>query len=162
MSIKIAAAVAEIHRPRLSEIRHQDLGVAGEFNDRNPRRFRLVREKPAGAWNLPAFSEPVRHIAAAYAHECRRYKTVTHSISSFATVENSELQKHEFSSNIPVTYSHTGVGSGNTVIPYPDGSDYNNRVTYFFTSGTIVYRIGWAMNQGQILSLPESYWSNKW
>lgn len=67
--------------------------------------------------------------------------------------------KHEFSSKTIVSYHHTAVGSGNKIIPCPDGSEFNNQPVCLYTSGSIAYRIGWMDDNGKILAPPEKYWT---
>ncbi|KAK6617101.1 hypothetical protein RUM43_014703 [Polyplax serrata] len=79
---------------------------------------------------------------------------------SFTTVQNSEVVKHEFSSDISITYHHAAVGSGNEFIPCPEGSDFNNQPTCLFTSGIVACRVGWMDDNGKILAPTEKYWNN--
>ncbi|XP_033609176.1 coiled-coil and C2 domain-containing protein 2A isoform X2 [Cryptotermes secundus] len=84
--------------------------------------------------------------------------------SSGITLQNCLLERHEFSSNQVLTFSHAGVGSGTYFCPFPEGS--NKEVTCFYTSGVLACRLGWGVESeehqgggGKILAPPEKYWT---
>lgn len=77
---------------------------------------------------------------------------------------NCSPERHEFSSNQVLTFSHAGVGSGTYMCPFPEGS--NKEITCLYTSGVLVCRVGWGVDsgvhgggEGRILAPPEKYWA---
>jgi len=83
---------------------------------------------------------------------------------SGTTLANCSPERHEFSSNQVLTFSHAGVGSGTYMCPFPDGS--NKEITCLYTSGVLLCRVGWGVDSGvhgggdgRILAPPEKYWA---
>jgi hypothetical protein len=83
---------------------------------------------------------------------------------SGVTLQNCALERHEFSSNQVLTFSHAGVGSGTYFCPFPEGS--NKEVTCLYTSGVLACRLAWGVDNtereggsGRILAPPEKYWA---